>query len=281
MKNFFILITTLISLSTFADICICQYPGKDAKYGAGYKGEIGFYKMGCSLWLAGERKCRKRKILNVNTPLDSYLSDRHEDDEKIRVGFVGHWSSSKELVEYIKEEIVPINKKYKSPVIIENTACSSMEDTNLVANYMSSLELGEKNYIAVEGSQTTSIGMWDKVSFAFRKADLVANVDSRNSSPAFPKCEEYLNRRCTGYQQGEIGICVDDKGEKQELLCNGRVKRKKNYTIKIKKAKRWISLKENKSLLESYIRQEEMKLKGLMKRLGYKVNYRKSMLDQD
>jgi len=282
MKKSILILLGLFSLSAFADVCICQYPKEDAKYGGGYKGEIGFYKMGCSLWLVGERKCRKNKIMDINIPLTEYLDELDEEleeGEKVRVGYVGHWGSSSELVDYIKNEIVPVTKKYNVPVSVENTACYGMEDPQLVSKYLHSLYSNESNYITVEGTQTTSIGMWDKVSFAFRKADLVAFADSREEAAIYPKCEEFLNRRCTGFQEGDVGLCVDELGNKKELLCNGRVKRKRNNTIKIKKAKRWIDLVENRTNIESYIKQEERRLKSLMYRIGYEVDFYDSMLD--
>ncbi len=267
------LLSLIISFSALADICICQYPKEDARYGGGYKGEIAFYKMGCQIWHLSERKCRKKKTIDINESLEPYLDKHHRDGEKIRVGFVGHWSSSSELVDYLKNEIEPVRSKYKSPIHIENTACLSMDSPDLVSDYVSTLDNKDNAYLTVEGTQTTSIGMWDKVSFAFRKADLIASVDSRNSSPIYPKCSEFIDRRCTGFQAGEKGFCVNENDEKKQLICHGRIKVGKYDSIKIRKAKRWLDLESNLPLLKKYIEQQHYKLLRMANDMGLKPNY--------
>jgi hypothetical protein len=274
-----IFLTFIYSFSVLADICICQYPKEDARYGGGYKGEIAFYKMGCQVWHLAEKKCRKKKTIDINESLSPYLDKHHRKGEKIRVSFVGHWSDSAELVSYLKNEIEPIREKYNSPIRIENTACSAMEDTNLVSKYLQTIDTTDKNYLEVEGSQVTSIGMWDKVSFAFRKADLVATSDSRNSSPIYPVCSEFLDRRCTGVQQGDKGYCVDDQNQRKELICHGRIKTKRNGSIKISNAERWLDIEVVKVKMRDYILQEELKLKGLMYRSGLEVPWSTSLMD--
>lgn len=267
------------SFTAMADVCICQFPREDAKFGDGYKNEVFAYKMGCKLWLAQEKKCRKRKTIDINESLNSYLDEHIRSNEKIRLGYVGHWSSSNELIDYLRDLIEPIRLKYRTPILIENTGCSSMDKPEIVQEYLSSIPFGSESYIKVIGNQTTSIGMWDKASFAFRKADLIATADSRFTSPIFPSCDEYKNRRCTGYQKGEKGFCVNQDKELKELICLGKVVKKKYSTYKQKNSKYWLDLEENKALIKSFIRQEELDLKLLMSNIGYEVDYFKSMTD--
>lgn len=267
------------SFSAMADLCICQYPKEDAKYGGGEKIEVPLYQLGCKVWLAQAKKCRKRKTININTPLDEYLDANLESGDRIRLGYVGHWSSSKEIIEYLEGLVEPLRQKYRKPVVIENTACSSMDDPELIQKYVNNLKDKENSYLNIVGTQTTSIGMWDKVSFAFRKADLVAEVDSRRTTPKYPSCSEYKDRRCTGFQEGEIGLCSDSQNKNRELICVGRFKKDKYGHVKLKKAKRWIDIEESRVNIETYIKQEERELKYLMHKLGYEVMYGTNMVD--
>jgi hypothetical protein len=232
----------VLSLSAIADVCICQYPKQDARYGAGFKGEIGFYKMGCGAWLLSQTKCRKEKIIDINETLEPYLNERLRSNEKIRIGFVGHWSSSDELVDYLDNDIVPLMQKYNSPIEVDNTACDGMNDPQSVQDYLATLKTQKDSYLSVQGSQTTSIGMWDKLSISFRKADLIAYADTRGNRDIYPKCEIFHKKRCTGFQYREVGKCTDSEGVTKELICHGTIKKKKNGNYKLKKKKRWLYL---------------------------------------
>jgi len=232
----------IFSASAFADICICQYPKKNSRFGAGYTGEIGFYKMGCAAWLLSETKCRKEKIIDINKSLEPYLDQKIRYNEKIRIGFVGHWSSSRELVRYLSADIVPLMTKYNIPIEVDNTACSGMSDPESVQAYLETVQKSDESYLRVEASQVTSIGMWDKLSISFRKADLVAYGDTRGGDNMYPKCEVFHRKRCTGFQSREIGKCVDENGQIKKLVCHGVIKKKKNGDYKLKKKKRWLFL---------------------------------------
>lgn len=215
----FLALLTLCSLPAFADICICQYPEEDAKFGMGRQGEIGFYKMGCALWLMRESYCRREKIVNINIPLEPYLSKALLGNEKVRIGFVGHWESSMEYVDYLRADIEPLLQKFQVPFEINNTACYAMNDPEFVQDYLNTVSSSGNAYIKVEGAQTASIGMWDKVLIHRQKADLVAFADSRKKTPAYPYCKEFLNRNCSTYQDRESGSCAETDGSLSNLIC--------------------------------------------------------------
>lgn len=237
--KFLFLLLALSSLPAFADVCICQYPKWDAEFGAGYDEEVGFYKMGCSLWLMSEMGCRKEKITNINNDLKPYLDQVLRPKEKIRIGYVGHWESSIEFVFYLKRKVEPLLSVYKTPIKVDNTACLAMEDAELVQEYLETIPSTKDVYLKVQGAQTTSIGMWDKVWPGKRKADLVARGDSLGTISVYPACKEFLKKGCTAFQDDETGICLGDKGVKTEIICRKGVKRKKDGVMKEKNTRRW------------------------------------------
>jgi hypothetical protein len=259
MKLLLLLLISFIQVGQ-ANVCICQYPKEDAKYGGGYRGEIGFYKMGCALWILSEGRCRKKKVIDINMSLDPYLNKVLKPQEKVKIGFVGHWSSSEEFIEYLQSDIEPLLKKYDSSFEVENTACSSMDEPAKVQDYLTGLQLNENKYINVEGSQTTSIGMWDKLSIGFRKADLIANGDSRGLKNVYPLCKKFINRRCTGFQEGETGYCQSDSGVNRKLICHGKIKTKLNSKLKLKQFKRWLYLDETQNKVKDLIKQTEQEI---------------------
>ncbi len=257
MKNTLMFLLILcFSIPAFADVCICQYPKEDAEFGEGYRGEIGFYKMGCALWLLKEKSCRREKIMNINTPLEPYLEKVLRKNEKVRVGYVGHWGSSEDYVDYLKTKIEPLISILQSPIAVDNTACYSMEDSSMVQKYLETIPSTEEVYITVEGSQTTSIGMWDKVLPGKRKADLTAIADSRGVMSVYPSCKEFNRKRCTVFQENESGQCIDEKGEQRELICHRTIKEKRNGDIKEKSSKRWFLKDEIDVLKEKLFAQQ-------------------------
>jgi hypothetical protein len=219
MKIFFLCL--FLTTQVFADVCICQYPKEDAVYGEGYKGEIGFYKMGCALWQVLERDCRKRKVMDINEDLTPYLDQHLRSQEKIKLSYVGHWDNSITMMYYIHRVVKPLIDRYETSVDVENTACSSMDYAPLIQDRVASYELPEGVSLNVIGNQTISIGMWDKLLIGYRKADLYAVADSNNSSITYPACETFLNKRCTGFQEGEKGYCTEENKNKM-LICKAK-----------------------------------------------------------
>lgn len=254
MKFLFLLLLS-ISASAYADVCICQYPKKDAKYGRGFKKEVFFYKMGCAAWLITEKECRKQKIIDINKPLSSYLDKVLKQDEKIRLGYVGHWKSSNALISFLKKEVEPLMGKYRSPILVDNTACLAMNDAEKVQRYLDSIPSTESLYMSVKGNQTTSIGMWDKLSVGYRKADLVAYADSRGTSFNYPACNVFLEKRCTAFQNKDVGYCTDEGGVTRELVCHNVIKEKRNDKLKRKKAKKWFLVEDIREKLKALSKQ--------------------------
>lgn len=238
-----LLLQLTVYSSALANICICQYPKQDARFGTGVKGEIGFYKMGCALWQIFERGCRKRKVFDINKDMTPFLDKKLRPNEKIKLSYVGHWGSSNEFIEYLDYTVKPLLDRYQSSVEVENTACLAMEDAASVQKHIDTYDLTDNVNLKVNGNQTTSIGMWDKLWPGYGKADLYAISDSDKRSPLYPSCNKFINKRCTGFQVLERGFCSDGQFIR-ELICNNRVKikRKKNQNSSrkvIRKAKVW------------------------------------------
>ncbi len=206
--------------STFADICICQYPNTDTHYGQGKKGEIGFYKLGCAYWYQTQKDCRLTETIDINDSLKPFLDKRIRSDEKIKIGYVGHWSGSYTTLKYLDNEIKPLLDRYRVSIEIDNTACEPLNDPKLVYNHIKKYELQEGTFLRVEGAQGTSIGMWDKLSRNYRFADLLAYADTRETSPGYPDCSKYLNQKCTKHQANEYGYCKVNSFLKR-IYCNG------------------------------------------------------------
>ncbi|MCT4641015.1 MAG: hypothetical protein N4A33_01880 [Bacteriovoracaceae bacterium] len=215
---FRILFLSVISSSILANICICQYPGVDAKYGYGKKKEIPFYKMGCSLWLK-KQKCSKKVTKNINIRLDDFLKKNLKDSKLVTLGFVGHWKDSFDTVSFLSDTPLGIVNNFNVSVELQNTACFPLKDPEYIYNRLSSMKFNKDLYIKVSGAQTTSIGMWDTLSKKFKYADLMASVDSRSQIATFPKCETYEAKRCTKHQYRESGTCIKD-GEYKEIKCD-------------------------------------------------------------
>ncbi|MCT4642016.1 MAG: hypothetical protein N4A33_06920 [Bacteriovoracaceae bacterium] len=266
MKYIYIL-SLFISFSSIADICICQYPKEDAHYGSGQSIEVPLYKMGCRLWLTLKKNCRRKKIRDINNSLEDLLDKQLNDGETIKLGFVGHWNHSQELVDYIEDKITPLVTKYKkSSFELDNTACNAMDNPMLVQKKIQELPFDKEQYIKVVGNQTISIGMWDKLSIRFRKTDLIAIADSRSQEFQYPACSTYLGKRCTGFQNGEKGFCSKN-GEKKEIVCHNFVKEFK-YKTKMKRKKKWQYLDEIQRVMTKHVEQEEYKIYNMKRRAG-------------
>lgn len=245
----FLILLILSTLPVLADVCICQYPKEDARFGEGVRGEIGSYKMGCALWLIKEKDCRREKIMSINRPLEPFLSRVLRNTEKVRVGYVGHWSSSEEMVGYLKSDIEPLRQKFQVPFVITNTACLAMENAHIVQDYVKTIPSSDKAYLAVEGTQTTSIGVWDEVIPHKRKADLIASVDSRQLAPVYPHCKEFLRKGCTAFQEAEKGFCSEDDGSLSSLICYREIKEKANGEYKLRKVRKWLYLNDVRNVV--------------------------------
>ena len=221
MKSFIFIVLIVAASISYADICICQYPDLDAKYGDANKGEITFYRAGCNLWLAMEKGCRLKRIANINKDLKPFLSKKIKNRETVRLGFVGHWSSSNELIRYLDGVVEPLLKRFRNSFMIDNTACYAMESPQKVYDHIKKYAITKGHYLRVKGNQTTSISMWQTLSANTVKGNFFAVADSRKVAASYPYCSAYHKKRCTKYQRRESASCIKD-GKKLELTCDGR-----------------------------------------------------------
>jgi len=220
------LLTLLYSFSSFSTICICQFPDENSRHGQGRKGEIAFYKLGCSYWIKSQKDCRESKVKNINDSLSEYLDKRILPNDLVKIGYVGHWSESYSTIRYLEQEIKPILDRYRVSIEVDNTACDPLKNPNLVFNHIKKYILQIGTYLRIQGAQTTSIGMWDKLSAKFKYADLLAHADTRDTVPGFPKCSTYINERCTKHQHKEYGYCTNNESLKK-IYCKKKTQSSK------------------------------------------------------
>lgn len=181
--------------------------------------EVPLYRAGCKLWLASQA-CDGKKIISIDDDLDLAIP-RISDGKKVKLGYVGHWSSSGESAEFIMRRILPINQKRGISFFIHNTACYSTNRTLILQSFMNVLDVAPGTFITFQGNQATSVGMWEK--FIPFKENIYSVVSTNLSRPIFPACEEYEGKRCLGrIQLSEEGICssrVDGKNVNKTLVC--------------------------------------------------------------
>lgn len=229
------LLTGIVVLMTAftlqAAVCVCQFPDTDSRHGRGVKGEIAFYKMGCSYWFNAQKDCRDREIKNIDHSMKEYLDKRVHSKELVRIGYVGHWGGSYSTIRFLDQEVKPLLDRYRVSMVYDNTACDPMNDPKMIHSHIRKYELREGTYLKVKGAQTTSIGLWDGLSRKFKYADLMAEADTRKLKATFPKCDVYLNKRCTKHQYKESGKCEKD-GILKRIQCR--------KTDPNKKAKYWL-----------------------------------------
>lgn len=260
------LYSLLFSFSAFAaknTCCICEtglYP----------EAQTQFFKVGCSAWLAGNgcdlyskqspiirRYSKSRDLTQSQLSLGELCQDidKSADSpkmgdkffqipkkcEKLKVGYVGHWDSSREQINYMKNTLELFIKHTDIPVEIDNTACLGMDDPEAMHTYVRSLKLSEDQYVTVKANQTISVGMW--APFIPGNQNLSAVADSRKSTVTLPKCKKYRKDECISFaQKGEAGKCIGDDGAANSIACckskmykwgrghNGKGRRRKTVT---------------------------------------------------
>lgn len=192
------------------DLCICQMGDEP-------KEQVPAFFAGCEAWL-NLQLCLRKKIVSISKPLIDVV-DNGMKPRSMRVGFVGHWSSANESVNFLKEEVVPVIQKYDVRVKVDNTACLAVDNPYTVANYLKGIEEGSK--IRFTGNQAISSGMWDK--FIPGKNNFWSKIEGKTGEVTFPSCKKFENRVCyTIFQGGEKGVCHDKKtGAHVVLKCEG------------------------------------------------------------
>lgn len=215
MKQLFIIAFFFgFTLKAQAALCLCQYPTENSKYGSGYKEEVSLYKLGCKFWLLTQKNCHSRKTINIE---DSLQSLAKRSNEVIKLGFVGHWSGTIETVKFLDNRIEPLIMQTGVSIEIDNTACSPMENPELVLKTIKNYSLGSA-YLKVKGSQATSIGMWDKLTPLLASADVYAVADSRREQVMYPSCSQHINMPCYKDQTNEKALCISN-GKLKTISC--------------------------------------------------------------
>jgi hypothetical protein len=208
MKILILLFVSFASLNSFAasdTCCICQTGLKPTN-------EIHWFKKGCKLWLSKQKNCSSKKIEPIDK-VDLVNSALKCEGGVVKLGYVGHWGSSSELIDFLSKSLVPTSKAYKVDIDYDQTACTSMNNPALVEDFFDSLNI--ENKITVKGNQVTSTGMWDDV--LPHKTNFWAKINSHEKKIQFPKCSNFKNKTCFGkYQKNETGICLD--GEEEVIL---------------------------------------------------------------
>ena len=73
----------------------------------------------------------------------------------------------------------------------------------------------------VKGRQVVSIGMWGDVISGLKHANPYSIISSKNGEFKYPKCSEFVGKRCLGFYQGdEYANCIDDKNRKVKIRCS-------------------------------------------------------------
>jgi hypothetical protein len=121
------------------------------------------------------------------------------------------------MISYLNQSIVPILKTGAS-VEVDNTACLSMKNPDLVLQYIKSLELPKNQTLKVTGNQATSIGKWDVV--LGRSHNVPAVAASLSTEVTYPSCKRNQGMNCIQQHQLDEEIkCKNDKNELVTLTC--------------------------------------------------------------
>ena len=93
-----------------------------------------FFTLGCEIWLARQYHCNYKAIVLEDT---NYLTEAMpEDTNSFSIGYVGHWASSRQFIDYLNASILPLMHKRASSVFIDNTACDAMKDAESVSRFL-------------------------------------------------------------------------------------------------------------------------------------------------
>jgi hypothetical protein len=198
--NLFIMLASLVfSPNAQAGThCLCQYGSEPSS-------QQFLFKIGCDMWLKQKTDCTSTSMAEVQT--DGAIALPAEDRGGVlKLGYVGHWSDAFETEDFITKVIVPTVQASSVNVEIENTACDPMDDAQSVQTFLNGLILPTGKYVRVWGTQTISVGLWNK--FLPGKPNLWALADSRWSQPLYPQCPVFQDYACnTLEQKGETGFC--------------------------------------------------------------------------
>ena len=186
------------------------------------------------------QRCDEKITMSLDDSIEDVLAQLPAV-KSVKLGYVGHWSSSEETKEFIEEKLLPSIKKYKVFFDIHNSACLSMEQPYTIRSYLKGLGSNAR-YIHMYGYQAISTGGWDPVLPG--KHNFWSAVNGNSLEVQFPNCKEFELNECWGrFQKNGKGICFDEKNNKYvRLACvkntrkvtrqnpDGRGSRKVNQT---------------------------------------------------
>lgn len=189
------------------DLCVCQT-------GTSPKNQVGFFKLGCKVWHIG-RSCAKKMTVSFDKSLDEILAE-NPTVKKLKLSYVGHWSSADESVSFLATSVVPVVKKHDVSITIDNTACLATDNPFKILNFLKS-QPEVSGRILFIGNQAISSGLWDKALVG--KNNFWAKISGEKLEVVFPSCREFERKECTGlFQDRETGVCLDEKAGKHVTL---------------------------------------------------------------
>jgi hypothetical protein len=112
-------------------LCVCQT-------GAQPENQVFAFKAGCSTWLAAQ-SCDEKKIISESDGLDQNIAQIY-DGGKIKLSYVGHWSSADQTKKFLETKIIPLAQKRNLDFKIDNTACMGMDNAFEVQDMLNGLK---------------------------------------------------------------------------------------------------------------------------------------------
>lgn len=205
------------SMKSGETCCICQT-------GTGMAFELPFFDVGCKIWLAQQSGCDMKKTVKYQRDSLSYIP-RSCDGGEVRLGFVGHWNSTRQTINFLEPLIEEGMFRRKMSFDIDNTACFAMDRPNDLKNFFDyKQQLPAEQFLRFRGNQVLSVGTWDDIPFAFGSSNFYAIYDSRTGQVTYPNCSEFRGEVCSatfGIQKGQRGQCINEQGELEILECCG------------------------------------------------------------
>jgi len=173
-----------------------------------------FFKVGCDMWLGAQRNCAVQETVPQN---HNYSQMEFPRGSQLVVGYVGHWSSSYEMINYLDQVIVPAMNKHHLSAVVDNTACLGMDHPEAVQHYIRGLNLARDQALDVRGNQTVSVGKWGDF---MPSLNFWAHVSSRRSEVSYPNCKAYEDYPCgEAIQLNQSARCLDKNKEVSQLRC--------------------------------------------------------------
>ena len=202
------------------DLCVCII-------GSTPKSQQGFFKLGCSLWFT-RQSCENRRRIEQDDLVGMSVAESLEtvpQGSKVVIGFVGHWHSAAQTVDWLETEVLPVASDRAIDVRVDNTACSGGDDPTRLRDGTNALL---KRYalpnLDVRVNQAISSGLWDP--YLPGKNNFWVEYSARGGQGTlkFPQCRSFEKRSCWGWMQGGgSGFCEEEESGKlmpRLLVCS-------------------------------------------------------------